>query len=141
MQSICNANPYKERYGSNRDAFVHVRLGDIGGMGWNPTFEYYEKALRNIPSENIYISSDSPDHEICKKIFTNFPRVNWVPDSEIVSTFQFGSTCKYLILSHGTFSSMIGQLAFGSEIYYPPPAPVVWYGDVNCIPNSTMVVL
>ena len=140
-QTICDANPYKERYGKNQDAFVHVRLGDIGSEGWNPSFEYYKKALENIPFENIYVTSDSPDHEVCKKIFSHFPNVNWVPDIDIVPTFQFGSTCKYVILSHGTFSSMIGQLAFDSEIYYPPPAPVIWYGDVNCIPNSTMVVL
>ena len=35
-----------------------------------------------------------------------------------IETIQFGSTCKNIILSHGSFSAVIGYLGFYSNIYY-----------------------
>ena len=40
-----------------------------------------------------------------------------------VKTIQFGSTCKHIVLSHGSFSAMIGYLGFFSQVYYPNKTP------------------
>ena len=53
-----------------------------------------------------------------------------------IRTFQFGSTCKNIILSHGSFSAIIGYLAFYSNIYYPKyDENKKWYGDMFSINN------
>jgi len=51
-------------------------------------------------------------------------------------TIQFGCTCKYIILSHGTFSAMIGLLAYHSDVYYPDyNYSIRWHGDIFSIPS------
>jgi hypothetical protein len=61
------------------------------------------------------------------------------PDAKIIyldeiSTFQFASTCKHIILSHGSFSAMIGYLSFFSTVHYPKyEADKIWYGDMFSI--------
>jgi hypothetical protein len=104
--------------------FVHVRLGDITGI--NETYEYYHKALSMIPKTKGFISSDSPDHEICQKIMKTF-NLKLFCGSE-VETITFGSMCKYLVLSKGTFSWWTGVLSSG-EVYYPGSTKK-WHGDI-----------
>ena len=36
----------------------------------------------------------------------------------MVNTILFGSTNKYVILSHGTFSGIIGYMSFYSKVYF-----------------------
>ena len=51
-------------------------------------------------------------------------------------TIQFGSTCKHILLSHGTFSAMIGYLAFYSKnIYYPNIKPK--WGHLEIFKNKS----
>jgi hypothetical protein len=52
-----------------------------------------------------------------------------VLDINEVDTIKFASTCKYIILSNGTFSWMIGVFAFFSDIYYPIMKKK-WNGDI-----------
>ena len=53
-----------------------------------------------------------------------------------IHTFQFASTCKHIILSHGSFSAVIGYLSFFSDIYYPEyESNKIWYGDMFSINN------
>ena len=55
-------------------------------------------------------------------------------DGEEKEIIQYASTCKNIILSHGSFSAIIGYLAFYSEIYYPEyEAEKMWYGDMFSI--------
>jgi hypothetical protein len=54
------------RYNNNNDCFVHIRLGDVAI--WNPGFDYYDNILMNLDIDNIYISTDTKDHNIIKKL-------------------------------------------------------------------------
>jgi hypothetical protein len=130
---IVEKNPFKERYQNNNDVFIHIRLGDI--PQYNPGLNYYLKALENLTYDKVYISSDSPNHLIIHELRKR------VPNSEIVflneiKTLQFGSTCKTIILSHGTFSAVIGYLSFYSNVSYPSFKNMrIWHGDIFSIPS------
>ena len=118
---VIEANVFRERYENNRDIFIHMRLDDVAER--NPGIEYYKSCLESIVREkdyqDIYITSDSPDHEMIAQLRAAYPYIQLIYWNE-VDTIHFGSTCKYVILSHGTFSGMIGYLAFFTdEIYYP----------------------
>jgi hypothetical protein len=130
QSQIRKANPFQDRYNSNNDLFIHIRLGDA--TQWNPGYEYYSKALSSITFDKGYISSDSLHHEICTKLQDQFNLELF--DKDIPTTFQFGSTCKHIVLSHGSFSAMIGYLGFNSEVYYPS-FKAIWHGDMFCIPS------
>jgi hypothetical protein len=114
QQSIINANRFKERYNSNNDVFVHVRLDDTAQ--YNQGYEYYDKALSTLQFEHGYISSDTIDHDICKKLIEKY---NLIPIKyNEVETIMFGSTCKYVILTGGSFSFIIGLFSFFSKVLY-----------------------
>jgi hypothetical protein len=131
QRNIMNSNPNKERYNNNNDCFIHVRLGD--SIDKNPGLIYYLKALYIIPFNNLYISSDSLEHDIIKEIIAAYPKCQII-DMSPSKTIQFGSTCKYIILSHGSYSAMIGYLGYFSEIYYPSyNLNRMWHGDIFSI--------
>ena len=137
-KNIINKNKFIERYNNNNDIFIHIRLGDV--IQFNPGYKYYETAIKNIKNyDNIYISSDSIDHDICKLLIKNF---NTIPiQYNEVETIHFGSTCKNVILSHGSFSCVIGYLSFFSNIYYPSyEENKIWYGDIFSILNWNRVI-
>ena len=47
---------------------------------------------------------------------------------------MFASTCKNIVLSHGTFSWLIGLLGFYSTIYYQKITRF-WQGDIYVFPE------
>lgn len=124
--NIIDVNKYKERYSNNNDIFIHIRLGDVTQR--NPGVEYYLSCIEKISSyHKIYISSDSPDHNIIKTISETYPLNVEVFKGNEIDTIHFGSTCKYIVLSHGSFSGVIGYISFFSEnIYYPDSANNGW---------------
>lgn len=133
--NIINNNEFKERYNSNKDIFIHIRLGDVAYL--NPGLNYYLRAIKNIEQieqiNNLYISSDEFDHNIIHEIIKEYPNITIVNDDEI-KTIKFASTCKYVILSHGSFSAIIGYLAYYSNVYYPEyEKNKIWYGDMFSI--------
>lgn len=115
QQSIIDANKFNKRYKNNNDVFIHVRLGDVEHL--NQGFAYYDKALTGIHHfENGYIASDDITHETCRKLIQKY---NLRPiEYNEVETIMFGSTCKYIILTGGTFSYVIGLFGFFSKVYY-----------------------
>ena len=133
---IIQANPFRHNYKNNNDIFVHIRLGDVADK--NPGFAYYEKVFKSLETKGygrIFLSSDSPFHPICQKIFKGFRNTSFVQFDEI-QTIQYASTCKYVVLSHGSFSAIIGYLSFFSEIYYPAYDDAKrWYGDMFSVPG------
>lgn len=129
--SIIAKNNYKERYNRNNDCFVHVRLSDV--THFNPGLAYYLTALSRITFDNLYIGTDSSNHKIIHRIVEAFPG-SIVLDYNELDTIQFGSTCKHVILSHGSFSAVIGYLAYDSIIYYPEYRNM-WHGDMFSIPG------
>jgi hypothetical protein len=131
-ECIEKKNPFTDRYRNNNDIFIHIRLGDVADK--NPGLDYYICAISKIESyDNIYISTDSRDHYIIQQILNKYRKSKIIYYDE-VKTFQFGSTCKNIILSHGSFSACIGYLAFYSTIYYPQyNLKNIWYGDMFSI--------
>jgi len=130
-QCIIEKNPFESRYNNNNDIFIHIRLTDC--EKYNPGINYYLKAISNINFTNLYISTDDANHSIIQYIIEKYPNTIMIDYCEI-KTFQFGSTCKYIILSHGSFSALIGYLAFFSTVCYPEyDKDKIWYGDMFSI--------
>tara|TARA_Y200000002_G_C22470633_1_gene574427 strand:+ start:28 stop:780 length:753 start_codon:yes stop_codon:yes gene_type:complete len=114
IQHFVNNNKYKDRYNNNNDCYIHIRLGDM--KDWNPGFKYYNYVLSNLKYDNIYISTEDNDHIIIKNIQNNYKNV-YIMNNDLIDIFKFASTCKYVILSYGTFSALIGYLSFYSNVY------------------------
>lgn len=135
-ENIIQENPFKERYNKNDDIFIHIRLTDAAYL--NPGLKYYLKCLSLFNPKKIYIATDDKNHEIVKELLkiSNCSLV----DYDEIKTIQFGSTCKNIILSHGSFSAVIGYLSFYSTVYYPEyEQGRIWYGDMFSIPLWNMI--
>lgn len=138
--NIIEKNPFNDRYNNNNDLFVHIRLTDVAHL--NPGADYYINTINTIKYNDLYVSSDQINHHIIEKIIENIKNVKIIKYNEI-KTFQFGSTCKNIILSHGSFSAIIGYLAFFSNVYYQEYkhngyidySNKIWYGDMFSINN------
>ena len=131
--NIINNNKYKERYNNNNDLFVHIRLDDMAHN--NPGLYYYINTINRINYSDLYISTDSLHHPLIFNLKQRFPKLIIINYNEI-NTIQFASTCKNIVLSHGSFSAVIGYLSFFSQIYYPEyESGKIWYGDMFSINN------
>jgi hypothetical protein len=131
--NIIGNNSFKERYNKNNDLFIHIRLTDVAHL--NPGINYYINAIKNIIFDNLYISTDDKNNSIIIELLQLYPSSQLINYDEI-TTFQFASTCKHIILSHGSFSAVIGYLSFFSNIYYPEyELNKIWYGDMFSIDN------
>ena len=129
--NIIEKNPFNQRYNSNNDLFIHIRLGDVSRF--SPGIDYYINTIHNISFDNLYISTDEPTHTMITTLLQLYPSTKIINYDEI-NTFQFASTCKNIILSHGSFSAIIGYLSFFSNIYYPEYEPdKTWFGDMFSI--------
>jgi len=128
QMKIKKSNPYASRYGNNNDVFIHVRLGDA--LCHNPGFDYYDNVMSKIHFNDGYISSDTIQHNICKRLIQKYNLK--IINTDEVDTIQFSSTCTHLILSNGTFSWTIGVLGFFSNVYYPKIS-TIWHGDIFSI--------
>ena len=126
---IIAANKYKVRYNANNDYFVHVRLGDVAKN--TVGYEYYAMVLSRLATgKQGYIASDTIDHPICQQLILQYNLQIMTGDE--VTTIMFGSTCKTIVLSAGTFSWFIGLLGFYSDVYYPDYAEqlIKWHPDI-----------
>ena len=109
---------------------------------WNPGFKYYDYILSKLTYDNIYIASDTPTHTIIKSIENKYKNVIILHD--IVNIFKFSSTCRYIILSYGSFSAIIGYISFYSDVYYLKRCKqIAWdWKETNndmCVDKSTKV--
>jgi len=130
---IIENNLYKDRYKNNHDLFIHIRLTDVAHF--NPGIHYYLNAIQKVTFENLYISTDDKHHEIIQQIVNLYPN-SYMIDMDELNTIQFATTNENIILSHGSFSAIIGYLSFFSTIYYPEyETNKMWYGDMFSIPN------
>lgn len=131
QNNIKSKNPFYERYNSNNDLYVHIRLTDASK--WNPGVDYYLNTISGIHFDTLYISSDDPEHSMIQEIQKRYPESVILKYDE-VKTIQFASTCKHIVLSHGSFSAIIGYLSFFSNVHYPKYEPGrIWYGDMFSI--------
>ena len=69
------------------------------------------------PYHTGYIASDEIEHPICKRLIEEHQLIPVLLNP--IDTIMFGSTCKYQILSMGTFSWIIGVLGYFSTIFFP----------------------
>ena len=115
MKNIIDKNPYKDRYKNNNDVFLHVRL--LVPKKLYLEADYYIRCINLLEYDNIYIGSDDFNHTVIEKIKSAYPKVIFI-EKDPVETIQFGSTCKNIILSHGSFSAIIGYLGFFSNVYF-----------------------
>jgi hypothetical protein len=132
--SIMAANPYRQLYKNNDFTFVHVRLTDA--KRFSPGSKYFLKAIAATKFTTLYIASDDFEDEIIKEITAVYPNAVLFSATP-TQTLQFGSTCRNVILSGGSFSAMIGLLAFFSMVQYPENAHIKndpdlgeWCGDM-----------
>jgi hypothetical protein len=124
---IINKNIYRHRYEKNNDVFVHVRLDDA--THYNHGFEYYDLVLSDLVFDQGFISSDTIDHPLCQLLIKKHGLIPIQMDE--VRTIMLASTCKYLLLSGGTFSWTIGVLGWFSTVFYPDPqCQQQWHGDI-----------
>ena len=124
--NIIEKNPFKQRYNANNDLFVHVRLTDAAQ--WNPGIYYYLRTIRPIHYDHMYISTDDVNHSFVQTLL-HLPNSTLINCDEI-TTIQFGSTCKNIVLSHGSFSAVIGYVSYFSTMYYQE------YNHPGCIDHS-----
>ena len=93
--------------------FVHVRLGDAEIV--NHGIDYYRAILNSISFKEGMISSDSPNHDIVKKLSQEYSLNNFY--SSPIDTILVGSECEHRVLSGGTFSWCIGFLGNNNNVY------------------------
>lgn len=99
--------------------FIHVRLGDaLRNKNWVLSFDYYIHALSKLPVQTGYVSSDTPDHPIVKKILSTFPEIKLYKEN-FMDTLQFGSSFQYKVLGLGTYSWLIGFLGTSDKVICP----------------------
>jgi hypothetical protein len=131
-------NPFSDRYQKNNDLFIHIRLTDV--KRYNPGIDYYLNTIKRITFDHLTITTDEKDHAIIQGIQAVYPKAILL-DFDEIRTFQFGSTHKYIILSHGSFSAVLGYLSFFSKVYYPEyEENKIWYGDMFSIKNWEKVL-
>ncbi len=113
---------YKEKEG----IFIHYRLGDCltndnGSRRLIPAQEYYMYCLDEIlktSNEQVYISSDSPNHDRVISLSKKY-KANIINLENPIIAMLYGSQFKNKILSLGTFSWWIGFLGSQNNIYCP----------------------
>lgn len=128
-ENIKKKNKFKERYNNNNDLFVHVRLGDLTDeLCFDGNKKYYDEILSNNSFKNGYISSDSIENSLCSFLIHKYKLT--IIDYDEVKTIMFASTCDKIILSGGTFSWLIGFLAFYSSKIFYPKYTKTWYDDI-----------
>jgi hypothetical protein len=131
--NVIENNPFKARYEKNNDVCLHIRLTDAAQF--NPVAQYYLNTLASFTFEKLYITTDDTNHSIITQILQKYPRAFLFKLDEVQS-IQFASTCKYVVLSNGSFSAVIGYLAFFSNVYYCKIDPTrLWHGDMFSIPG------
>lgn len=106
-------NGYNKRYGNNNDCFVHVSDGTS-----NLAFEYYDKVLSEISFDNLYISCADSNNDVVQQIMNKNLNSSVLSYDELY-VIQFASTNKYVILSTGSLSAVIGYISYDSTVYYP----------------------
>jgi len=132
-QKIIQKNKFSNRYKNNNDLFIHVRLDDVEKMGSHSNFDYYDNIIKNSNFNHGYICSDNLNSFICVNLIQKYSLkiINFNEEE----TIMFGSTCNNIILSGGTFSWLIGFLAFFSQNIYYPMNDKKWYGDIFVYKN------
>lgn len=118
-----NSNP-------NENVLIHVRVDDA--VQFNPGYHYYDKVLATLKYNTGFITSDDIKNPICRKLITQY-NLEIINLSEL-DTILFATHCKYLILSHGTYSWLMGLLSPSATVFYAK-IKKIWHGDIFVYPE------
>lgn len=137
-------NPFREQDWSST-IFVHVRLGDILDFHGELPYEYYARAIGQASlhlseaGAQLLISSDSPNHGLVKKLVqdASLPAKIFM-EKDPVRVWQVASLARALVLSHGTFSTIMALLSTSDLIYFPS-ATGKWVGPIDDLPGVTKI--
>jgi len=129
---IIEKNVYNKRYNKNNDLFIHVRLGDVKKQSYD-SYDYVDSIISTIEYDEAYITSDNIEDPFCQKLITKHQLRIYIANEH--DTIMFGNTCNNILMSGGTFSWMIGFLAFYSTNIYIPNIIDKWYGDIFIFDN------
>lgn len=132
FEKVKKKNLYKTRYNNNNDLFIHLRLGDVEDKT-KTIYRYYTSLIKKLEFKQGYLASDDLNHPFAKYLVKKYKLS--IIDKNEVETIMFGSTCKNIILSGGTFSWLIGFLAFNSHEIFYPNLQETWYGDIFSFSN------
>ena len=124
---VISKNIYNKRYNKNNDLFIHVRLGDVKQKSCD-SFDYVDNLISNIKYDEAYIASDNIEDAFCQKLIHKHKLRVYISSED--DTIMFGNTCNNILMSGGTFSWIIGFLAFFSKNIYIPNITDKWYGDI-----------
>jgi len=131
-KKIMAKNYYRDRYNNNDDLFLHIRLGDVENIT-KELLKYFDNTITRLKFNKGYIASDNINHEICLYLCNKY-KLNVINENE-VKTIMFGSTCKNIILTGGTFSWLIGFFSMKSSNVFYPELKDRWYGDIFSFSN------
>ena len=142
IYKIIKNNKYKYLYGNNTNLFIHIRNGDIFSNPdsiLTPRIEYYEKIIKLRKYGVIYISlaskefANKDDKIKFENLIKKYKNIEIVNESE-ANTILLGSTSRYVCLSSGTFSLILGLFSYYSKnIYYSNDAGKIFFKDPNKI--------
>jgi len=138
FETIRMKNTFKIRYNNNEDLFIHFRLGDVKDKT-TKLHSYIENTIKMLSFKKGYISSDDIYHKSCQ-YFINKYNLSIVNMDEVKS-IMFGSTCKNIILTGGTFSWLIGFLSLKNSNIFYPELQDRWYGDIFSFSNWEKVIV
>jgi len=136
--NIRKNNLYRYKYNNNNDLFIHVRLGDVADKT-SILEKYYVNIIDSLIFNRGFIASDTINHPLCNKLIQKYKLT--VFDRSEVETIMFGSACKNIVLSGGTFSWLIGFLAMSNSKIFYPEIQEKWYGDIFSFNNWNKIVL
>ena len=139
---VSNLNPNNDFFQTKEISQLinaYIKTGNIdfniinNAAQHNPGSSYYIQTLARIKPDNIYIATDEPTHSIIYEISKSYPTCKLL-NLDMIKTIQLASTCKHVILSHGSFSAVIGYVSYYSTVYYPKyDKNHMWYGDMFSI--------
>lgn len=130
FQKIINSSKFKNRFNNNNDLYVHVRIGDVSQF--TPPFEYFDSVISKLDFVNGYISSDTIESDICHKLMEKYKLKEYIGSE--TDTILFGASCKNIVLSHGTFSWLIGFMEIYSNVFFKK-IEKFWHGDIFVFPE------
>jgi hypothetical protein len=147
-QQLLAANPWRQRFGANSDTCVHARLGSTSADNKDdvdsimPLPEYFFPSLVaavGTPPGRVVIATDRPADKGVAELARRFSAE--LLDLSPVQTVQYLASCAHLVLSDGTFSWVIGALAWNATSVKYVPRQKAWHGDVYVFPDWEKVVV